>query len=66
MDENYIYGKNSVIEALESQTRQFNRILISNTSRNDEKIERIKELAKLSGIIFRILQPLQLQEHLPL
>ncbi|MCQ2753591.1 MAG: 23S rRNA (guanosine(2251)-2'-O)-methyltransferase RlmB [bacterium] len=53
MDENYIYGKNSVIEALESQTREFNRILISNSARNDEKIEKIKKLAKASGIVFQ-------------
>ena len=42
--ENLIYGKNAIIEALESNTREFNRILISNTSRADEKVEKIKEL----------------------
>ena len=44
MDNSFIYGKNAVIEALESKNREFNRILISNTSRSDEKIEKIKEL----------------------
>ena len=39
MDNSFIYGKNAVIEALESGNREFNRILISNTSRADEKIE---------------------------
>ena len=53
MDENFIYGKNAVTEALEAQTREFNRILISNTARNDEKIEKIKSLAKSKGIIFQ-------------
>ena len=53
MDNSFIYGKNSVIEALESGTREFNRILISNTSRSDEKIEKIKELAKAQGIVFQ-------------
>ena len=53
MDNSFIYGKNSIIEALESGNREFNRILISNTSRADEKIERIKELAKTKGIIFQ-------------
>ena len=53
MDNSFIYGKNAVIEALESGTREFNRILISNTSRTDEKIEKIKELAKSSGVVFQ-------------
>ena len=53
MENTFIYGKNSVIEALESNTREFNRILISNTSRSDEKIEKIKELAKKRGVIFQ-------------
>ena len=45
MENSYIYGKNSIIEALEVGKREFNRIFISNTSRSDEKIEKIKELA---------------------
>ena len=53
MDNSFIYGKNAVIEALEVGNREFNRILISNTSRNDEKIEKIKELAKSNGIVFQ-------------
>lgn len=52
-DSSFIYGKNAIIEALEVGNREFNRILISNTSRNDEKIEKIKELAKSSGIVFQ-------------
>lgn len=48
-----IYGKNAVIEALENGTREFNKILISNSSRSDEKIERIKQLARDNGIIFQ-------------
>ena len=51
--ENLIYGKNAIIEALESNTREFNRILISNTSRADEKVEKIKELAKANGVVFQ-------------
>ena len=52
-NENFIYGKNAVIEALESGSREFNRILISNSSRADEKIERIKDLAKTKGVVFQ-------------
>ena len=51
--ESFIYGKNAIIEALESGNREFNRILISNTSRSDEKIEKIKDLAKKQGIVFQ-------------
>ena len=50
---NNIYGKNAVIEALSSGNREFNRILISNTARSDEKIEKIKDLAKQLGIVFQ-------------
>lgn len=53
MENSFIYGKNAVIEALESGNREFNRILISSTSRSDEKIEKIKELAKNRGIVFQ-------------
>lgn len=53
MDNSFIYGKNAIIEALESNNREFNRILISNSSRADEKIEKIKELAKANGVVFQ-------------
>jgi len=53
MDKNYIYGKNAVIEALEHSNREFNKILISNTSRSDEKTEKIKTLAQKQGIVFQ-------------
>ena len=53
MENSFIYGKNAVIEALEANNREFNRILISNTSRADEKIEKIKELARAKNIIFQ-------------
>lgn len=57
MTENYyIYGKNSVLEALESGTRSFNRILIADTMHRDEKIETIKSLAQKSGVIFQFVK----------
>ena len=52
----YIYGKNAIIEALERQERTFNKILISSTIHRDEKIEQIKELAKIYGIIFQFVK----------
>jgi len=51
--ETIIYGKNAVIEALEANNRNFNKILISNSVHADSKIERIKELAAARGIIFQ-------------
>ena len=48
-----IFGKNAVIEALEAGEREFNKILIANSSRSDEKIERIKKLAQKQGIVFQ-------------
>ena len=53
MENSFIYGKNAVIEALEAGNREFNRILISNNSRADEKIEKIKELAKNNGVVYQ-------------
>ena len=61
----YIYGKNAVIEALESGNREFNRILISNTARSDEKIEKIKELAKKNGAIFQFVTKDKLNQLVP-
>ena len=65
MENSYIVGKNAIIEALESNTRQFNRILISNNSRSDEKIEKIKELAKTRGIIFQFVNKEKLNQISP-
>ena len=62
MENSYIYGKNSIIEALEVGKREFNRILISNTSRSDEKIEKIKELAKQKGIVFQFVNKEKLNQ----
>ena len=62
MENAFIYGKNAIIEALEAGEREFNRILISNTSRSDEKIEKIKELAKRNGIIFQFVSKEKLNQ----
>ena len=52
----YIYGKNAVLEALESATRNFNKVLIADNVRSDEKIEAIKLLAQKSKIIFQFVK----------
>ena len=62
MENSFIYGKNSIIEALETGNREFNRILISNTSRSDEKVEKIKDLAKQNGVIFQFVNKEKLNQ----
>lgn len=48
-----IYGKNAVLEALSSQNREINKILISKNIHTDIKINKIKELAMERGIVFQ-------------
>lgn len=51
--ENYIYGKNSVFEALNSDINRINKILISQTVGKDTKVNEIIELAKANKIVFQ-------------
>ena len=55
MDKNFdiIYGKNSVLEALNACNREINKIIISKNIHTDVKIAKIKELAQSKGIIFQ-------------
>ena len=41
-----IYGKNAVMEALIAGEREINKILISKNIHSDNKLNKIKELAK--------------------
>lgn len=52
-EESIIYGKNSVLEALISGTREINKIIISKNIHCDAKMNKIKELAQSKGIIFQ-------------
>ncbi len=52
-DYDVIYGKNSVIEAINASNREINKILISKNIHTDNKIEKIKELAQNKGIVFQ-------------
>lgn len=52
-DFDIIYGKNSIIEALNAGNREINKIIISKNIHTDNKIEKIKELAKSKGIVFQ-------------
>lgn len=48
-----IFGKNSVLEALIAGNREINKILISKNTHSDNKLNKIKDLAKEKGIIFQ-------------
>lgn len=48
-----IYGKNAVTEALETNNREINKIIISNNIHTDNKISKIKELAQSRGVVFQ-------------
>lgn len=50
---NVIYGKNSVLEALNAGNREINKILISKNIHSDIKINKIKELAANRAIVFQ-------------
>ena len=53
MEEDVIFGKNAIIEALESGSREINKILISNNIHTDGKVAKIKEMAQKRCIIFQ-------------
>lgn len=58
-----IYGKNSVLEALLSGERKFNKILISKNIHSCNKLNQIKELAQKSGIIFQFVPQEKFQQY---
>ena len=49
--ENYIYGKNAVLEAIDKQSSRINKIFISNNIGHDNRIKRIIELSKQKSIV---------------
>lgn len=55
MDDNndIIYGKHAVMEALIAGDREINKILISKNIHSDNKLNKIKELAKENGVVFQ-------------
>ncbi len=64
MEENeIIYGKNAILEALISGEREINKILISKTVHSDTKINKIKEIAKSNGIIFQFVAKEKFAEY---
>lgn len=51
--EDYIFGKNAVLESLKTGKRTINKILLQKGLHTDCKIEEILSLAKKNGIIFQ-------------
>lgn len=48
---NYIYGKNSVLEAISQNPNRINKIYFSNGINFDNRLKKIKELADLNNIL---------------
>lgn len=63
MENEIIFGKNSVMEALISGKREINKILISKNIHTDVKINKIKELAQEKGIIFQFVGKDKFQQY---
>lgn len=57
-----IYGKNSVLEALNAGEREINKILISKNLHSDAKLNQIKELAQKNGIVFQFVAKEKFQQ----
>ena len=51
--DDYIFGKNAVLEALKSGSRTINKILLQKGLHTDSKIEEIINLAKKNNILFQ-------------
>ena len=60
---NYIYGKNSVIEALSLNSNRINKVLISRNSFKDAKIIEILNLAKKMHIVFQFVPKEKLNDY---
>ena len=58
-----IFGKNAVMEALISGNRDINKILISKNIHSDNKIEKIKDMAKERGIVFQFVAKEKFSEY---
>ena len=65
METTIIYGKNSIVEALEKNNRTFNKILIFEGSHSDTKIEQIKKLAQQRGVVYQFVAKEKLNQLVP-
>ena len=51
--DNYIYGKNNVLELISDEKREINKILIMKGMKESSKISKIIDIAKQRGILFQ-------------
>ena len=58
-----IFGKNSVLEALISGDREINKILISKNLHSDAKLNKIKDLAQKSGVVYQFVAKEKFQAY---
>ena len=63
MNDDIIFGKNAITEALIKGDREINKILISKNIHTDAKIEKIKELARQKGIVFQFVAKEKFQPY---
>ena len=63
MANDIIFGKNSVMEALIAGDREINKILISKNIHSDNKLNKIKELARERGIVFQFVAKEKFQPY---
>ncbi len=63
MEQDFIFGKNSVIGALQNYKGRINKILISKNVNVDVKIKEITELAKQNKVAFQFVPKEKLQKY---
>ena len=61
--EDYIYGRNNVLELLLKQERSVSKILIMKTPHDNPKISKIVDLARMKGITFQFLPKEKFQKY---
>ncbi len=53
--DDFIFGRNAVLEMLEAGTRQASKIILMNNMKENSKIDKIIDIAKSKGIVFQFL-----------
>lgn len=63
MSEDFIFGKNTIIEALNNYPKRINKIYISKNNNSDTKINEIIDLSKTNKITFQFVPKEKLQKY---
>ena len=53
--ENFVFGRNNVIELLENDSRKISKIILAENMKGNSKITQIIDIAKSKGIVFQFL-----------